>query len=585
MSRARSAFARELAARQPRRDGPGKPRTWCFLPYDQLSDGMGLLAARDPREVGIVLVEHPGKAARRPYHRQKLALVLANLRHFALEQAARGVAVRHVIAGPEGYAGALTAAAAELGPLLVHEPAERELRAELAPLYGGPLVHRPHEGWLTTPEQFRRASAGPPWRMDAFYRLVRRERDVLMERGKPLGGKLSFDSENREPYRGEPPPPSPPRFAPDEITREVAELVEQRFASHPGQLDLASLPATRDDAERLWAWALRACLPVFGPYEDAMSTRSSGLFHSRISALLNLHRLLPARVLADVLAADLPLASKEGFVRQILGWREFVRHVHRETDGFRRVPGLESDEAAPSFLGAQRPLPTAFWPGAPSGLACLDHVVAGVWREAYSHHITRLMVLGNLATLLDVSPRQLTDWFWIAYSDAYDWVVEPNVLGMATFAAGELMTTKPYVAGAAYLERMSDYCTGCRFHPKKSCPITPMYWAFLDRHAERLAGNPRMLVPLAALRKRSAERRAADRATFEEVSRALAAGQPVLLAGEQLSLGASSAIARNGGSASGDRGSGEPATATRRAGKGALAPGPKRGAKRSAKPQ
>ena len=325
MSRARSAFARELAARQPRPEAPGgprarsgKPRTWCFLPYDQLSDGMGLLATRDPREVGIVLVENPGKAARRPYHRQKLALVLANLRHFALEQAARGVAVRHVVAGPEGYAGALAAAAAELGPLLVYEPAERELRAELAPLYGGPLVHRPHEGWLTTPEQFRRASAGPPWRMDAFYRLVRRERDVLMAGGKPLGGKLSFDSENREPYRGEPPPPTPPRFAPDEITREVGELIEQRFASHPGQLDLASLPATRADAERLWAWALRACLPVFGPYEDAMSTRSSGLFHSRISALLNdLHpsqHLAQLGLVPDVIILDplRPIAFPNG---------------------------------------------------------------------------------------------------------------------------------------------------------------------------------------------------------------------------------------------------------------------------------
>lgn len=539
MSRKSSSFARELSARQPSPRAPdGKARTWCFVPYDQLSDGIGLLAARDPREVGVVLVENPQKAARRPYHRQKLAMVLANLRHFALEQAARAVAVRHVVAGPEGYAGALAAASAELGPLLVHEPAERELRVELAPLLERKqLIGRPHEGWLTTADQFRRASAKPPWRMDAFYRLVRRERDVLMERGKPVGGKLSFDSENREPYRGAPPPPAPPSFSPDEITREVGALIEERFASHPGRLDLASLPATRDDAERAWRWALAECLPVFGPYEDAMSKRSSGLFHSRVSPLLNLHRLLPARVLADALAAELPLASKEGFVRQLLGWREYVRHVHRETDGFRRVPGMESPDAAPSFLGAERPLPAAFWPGAPSGLACLDHVVADVWREAYSHHITRLMVLGNLANLLDVSPRQLTDWFWIAYSDAYDWVVEPNVLGMATFAAGDLMTTKPYVAGAAYLERMSDYCEGCRFHPKKTCPITPMYWAFLERHAERLAGNPRMVVPLAALRKRAADRRAADRATFERVSAALAAGLPVPLPGEQLALG------------------------------------------------
>ncbi len=528
MSKPPGAFVRELAARQPRPENPvGGPRTWCFVPYDQLHEGLGLLAERDPRELGVVLIENPGKAARRPYHRQKLALVLANLRHFALEQAARGVAVRHVVAGEDGYAGALTRAARELGPLIVHEPAERELRVELAPLLGEALRGRPHAGWLTTEDQFRRSqrAAKPPWRMDAFYRLVRRELDLLMERGKPAGGKLSFDEENRQRYRGEPPAPRPPRFVPDEITMEVAALIERAYASHPGQIDLASLPSTAADAEALWSWALRECLPTFGPFEDAMSRSSSGLFHSRVSALLNLHRLLPARVLRDAVAAPIPLASKEGFVRQIVGWREFVRHVHRATDGFRRVPGLEDAEAAPSFLGAQRPLPRAYWRGAPSGLACLDHVVDGVWREAYSHHITRLMVLGNLATLLDVSPRQLTDWFWVAYTDAYDWVVEPNVLAMATYGAGDVMTTKPYIAGAAYLERMSDYCGGCRFHPKKTCPITPLYWAFLDRHAERLADNPRMTVPLAALRKRAPERRAADAATFARVSQLLGEGR------------------------------------------------------------
>lgn len=531
--KARSLFARELAARQP---GPesrrGGARRWCYVPYDQLHDGLGLLAREDPRDLGVVLIEHPGKAARRPYHRQKLALVLTNLRHFALEQAARGVAIRYLVADERGYAGALAQAARELGPLTVAEPAERELRNELAPLADNTLRFEPHEGWLTTSEHFRRAhpkAAEGPFRMDAFYRLVRRELGVLMERGKPLGGKLSFDADNRQPYRGEPAAPAPPRFAPDPITREVGELVEQRFATHPGQLDLTALPATLADAETLWAWALHQCLPTFGPFEDAMSTRSSGLFHTRISALLNLHRLLPRRVLADALAAPIPLASKEGFVRQILGWREFVRHVHLATDGLRRLGGrataIEAGHAAPSFLGAARPLPPVYWGGAPSGLACLDHVVADVWREGYSHHITRLMVLGNLAALLEVSPRQLTDWFWVAYTDAFDWVVEPNVLGMATFAAGDLMTTKPYIAGAAYIDRMSDYCKRCAFSPKRDCPITPMYWAYLQRHATALAGNPRMLVPLAALRKRSASARAEDQRTFERVSAALAEGR------------------------------------------------------------
>lgn len=263
-----------------------------------------------------------------------------------------------------------------------------------------------------------------------------------------------------------------------------------------------------------------------------MSTRSRGLFHTRISALLNLHRLLPRRVVAEVAALDIPLASKEGFIRQVLGWREFVRHVHRETEGFRRIGGptdRQTDPAPgsePAFLDADWPLPPAYW-GTPSGFNCLDSVVREVWEDAYSHHITRLMVLANIATLLSVRPRELTDWFWVAYADAYDWVVEPNVLGMGTYAVGDLMTTKPYVSGAGYIHRMSDYCAACAFDPKKNCPLTDLYWQFLARNRERLAGNVRVSVPLRALEKRTAGRRERDVRVLAVVRERLAAGQPV----------------------------------------------------------
>jgi len=519
----RSRFARELSELQRDRDLAG--RRWIYVPYDQLNV-FGPLASLEPQEAGLLLIEHPGKAARRPYHRQKLALVLANQRHFALEQAARGVAVDYRVAGEGGYAEVVRQAASELGPLQMQEPAERELREELRPLLGRELSQVPHAGWLTTPAQFERAApTGPPYRMDAFYRLVRRELNVLMERGKARGGRFSFDSENRKPYRGEPPAPEPLRFSPDPITLEVGDLIERRYAQHPGQLDLTRLPATRADAERQLHWALADCLPTFGPFEDAMSTASSGLFHTRLSPLINLHRLLPSVVLAQVLAAPIPLASQEGFVRQVLGWREFVRHVHRATDGFRKLPaGVAGQPAAPSALEAARPLPPAYW-GERSGLACLDHVVKDVWREAYSHHITRLMVLGNLASLLDLSPRELTDWFWVAYVDAYDWVVEPNVLAMGTFAVADLMTTKPYISGAAYIQRMSDYCRDCSFDPKRNCPITSLYWAFLARNEQRLSDNQRMMVPLAALRRRPEARRTHDARIFQAVSDRLAKGQ------------------------------------------------------------
>jgi len=544
-----SDFTEEFKKLQPK----SGPRRWLFVPYDQLSDQMGPLSRERPGDLGIILVESLWKADRRPYHKQKLALVIANLRHFALEQARRGVAVRHVIAqGP--YRQALEPLVAELGAIQALAPAERELRSDLDKLStGGKLAYLPHEGWLTEPGQFQSACGKkPPWRMDAFYRQVRRDNGILMDQGKPVGGKFSMDMENRLPWRGRPPAPEPPTFPVDPIKREVGDLIQREFARHPGRLDIRALPATREDAEQIWAWARRECLADFGPYEDAMSLRSRGLFHTRISSLVNLHRLLPSRVLADVMALDIPLSSKEGFVRQVLGWREFVRHVHLATDGCRDLPAgpcpvqpvpgdggyrrwsgkpwapagttTGSDGGAdPSYLEGDTPIPRAYW-GEPSGLACLDHVVASVWEEGYSHHITRLMILSNLATLLDVRPRELTDWFWVAYTDAYDWVVEPNVLGMGTFALGDVMVSKPYVSGAAYINRMSDYCTVCAFDPKINCPVTSLYWAFLARHRDTLQGNPRLQMPMASLGKRDASQKRRDQQVFRKVRDTLIEG-------------------------------------------------------------
>ena len=523
-----SPFRTELARRQT----DPTDRRWLFVPYDQLTDTLGPLAREAPEELGVVVVEAPVKGGRRPYHKQKLALVLANLRHFTLEQAARGVAIRHVVS-PGGYSDALAPLVRKLGPLRMMEAAERELRADLDPLVAeGGLEVLPHEGWLTTEDDFERgAGASPPWRMDAFYRRVRQRTGVLMEDGKPLGGKYSFDAENRKAWDGDPPAAIPPDFPLDPVKEEVVALVQDRFREHPGTLRPAALSATREDAETLWRWARGECLPRFGPFEDAMSVRSRSLFHTRVSGLLNLHRLTPRRVVDDILELDIPLASCEGFLRQILGWREFVRHVHRATDGFREIPGWEGvperdGGAAPSFLGADGPLPDAFW-GTPSGLHCLDHVVEGVWEEGYGHHITRLMVLSNLATLLDVDPRALTDWFWVAYTDAYDWVVEPNVLAMGTFAVGELMTTKPYVSGTPYIRKMSDYCGECALDPDETCPISDLYWAFLERHRSRLEGNRRLALPLASARRRDEARKASDIRVFNTVRERMGAGQPV----------------------------------------------------------
>ena len=510
-----SVFLQRLRAHTP----TSGERRWVYVPYDQLTAAVGPLSEAAPETLGIVLIESRHKPGLRRYHKQKLAWILSSQRHFALEQAQRGVQVDYRFSD-QPYAAVLERVIAERGPLVMMQAAERELRLALDPLVrAGRIRVQPHGGWLSTEADFVKAGKGP-FRMDPFYRHLRKKTGILMQDGKPLGGKVSHDADNRRPWKGTPPAPEPPSFVVDEITEEVLVLIQETFSDHPGALDGSQIPASQEQAQALWEWAKEQCLIHFGPYEDAMSTGSRGLFHTRIAPLLNLHRLLPLQVVQDVLAMDVPLNSKEGFVRQILGWREFVRHIHRVTDGMRSLDGAPLVDP----LVRQGDLPAAYWGGSPSGLRCLDLEVQAVWETGWTHHIPRLMVLSNIATLLDVAPAQLSHWFWVGFVDAFDWVVEPNVLGMGTYGVGEVMTTKPYVSGANYIHKMGDACKGCAFHPKKNCPITPMYWAFLGRYAAHFSGNHRMNIVMALLKKRPEEKRSMDQAVLDWVREVLGQG-------------------------------------------------------------
>jgi deoxyribodipyrimidine photolyase-related protein len=488
------------------------PKQWLFVAYDQLNMALGPMATVPPKDLGLIFIETTWKPSLRDYHKQKLALLLTNMRHFALEQAQRGHTVRYV-ASRTSYGQTLAELGHTLGPIDCITPAEHELRCDIAEH----VRFVPHNGWLSDAADFARLGA-PPWRMEAFYKHMRRKLGIMMDGPQPRGGKWSFDADNRKRWPGTPPAPTPPTFAPDAITQEVCALVQAQFGNHFGVLRPEALPASLADAAAAWDWAQTHCLPLFGPYEDAMSQHSATLFHTLISPLLNLQRLQARQVVDAALSRkDVPLPSLEGFIRQIIGWREFVRHVHTQTDGLQRVPTTNA-------LRATLPLPPAYW-GTPSGMNCLDTVVQNVVEHGYSHHITRLMVLSNIATLIAADPRALTDWFWFAYIDAYDWVVEPNVLGMGTFALGDLMITKPYVSGAAYINKMSDYCKGCAFNPAKNCPITPMYWAFLARHQGSLKDNHRMAIPLMGLQRREPGRRDHDARIFAWVQQELTAGR------------------------------------------------------------
>lgn len=527
-------FLQTIAKHAPK-SAEAKSRRWIYVPYDRLHDGVGPLSETDPKNTVIVLMESRANETRRGYHKKKMTLVLSSMRHFALEQAERGCRIVYGVS-PTSFADGLLSLQQKWKwtELLVNRPAERELRIELRDAAEAGLRTRivQDSAWLSTTEEFEAIFGKPEttttttttpsrrqYLMDRFYRAMRQKTGILMQRGKPVGGKWSYDEENRKPYRGEVPVPKRPSFPPDAITLEVMAFIEQCHPNHFGSIEGFDLAVTRADAEAVWAFALAQLLPHFGPWEDAMNVAEPDLFHSMTSPLINLTRLRPEDIVRDVAeayeAGKIPLGSAEGFIRQIIGWREFMRHIHDATDGFRTI----EPNGAPSYLDAHRKLPAVYW-GKPSGMRCMDTVVAGVVENGWSHHITRLMVLSNLATLCGFSPRELTDWFWFAYVDAYDWVVETNVLGMGTFADGGLTATKPYVSGAAYINRMSDFCGKCALDPKKSlgpgsCPFTALYWSFLEQQEQKLAHLHRMSMPLQSMRKKTPAERTALRQRAE----------------------------------------------------------------------
>ena len=500
---------------------------WFFVPYDQLNHDIFPWADSDRGSNGLIFVESSKKGNSKNFHKQKLALLLSNMRHFSEEAKSLGHPVIYK-STKLGYSEVLEELYEQLGSIKVVKPAERELRIELESLLSnGKVQFLEHAGWLTKRSWFLESVGDkPPFRMDRFYQRVRKETGILMEQEKPVGGKYSFDSENRFPWKGDPATQIELEYGVDKIDQEVMDLVNDKFSSHPGQCDLSKVPTTLEQNIDSLNWAL-INLPNFGRYEDAMSTKSRYLFHSKLATSINLHRLSPRKVIDSALSTQAPLNSLEGFFRQMI-WREYVRHIHEVTDGFRALEVFDKDSGEPNFLNQNNPLPETFW-GKKSGFNCLDTVVDSVMDEGWTHHIPRLMILSNFANLLDINPRELTTWFHEAFIDAYDWVVEPNVLGMGTYSLGDAMMTKPYISGTPYINKMSDYCKSCKFNPKKDCMVSNLYWAFLERHKSAFEGNIRMAMPLRSLAKRSDEKKEQDKLSFEYILSTLSRDEEVMI--------------------------------------------------------
>jgi deoxyribodipyrimidine photolyase-related protein len=437
----------------------------------------------------VVLIESLERLRLRPYHKRKLGLILAAMRHYAAALQARGflVDVRTADSFLDGLRAHCEAYAVErLVCMAGAEYTTRRFQESLAATLAIPVDILPNTLFLS--EQW--PPARPPKRMEPFYREMRKRTGLLMEPdGQPTGGVWNFDRENRKRYDGRPVPP-PLQFAPDATTRDALADIERLCADAIGSTADFDLPVTRTQALQALADFVARRLPDFGPFEDAMSTKEPLLFHSLLSPLLNIGLLEPlevCRAAVDAYAAgQAPLASVEGFVRQIIGWREYVYLRYWEL-----MPELLEANA----WQARRPLPDFFWSGA-TRMHCLNQVIERVLQTGYSHHIERLMLICNFALLAGLEPAAVNAWFLECYVDAYEWVVTPNVIGMGLNADDGQVATKPYIASAAYINRMSDYCRSCRYrHNQRSgpdaCPFNLLYWNFLAEHETRLRANPR----------------------------------------------------------------------------------------------
>ena len=486
---------------------------------DQLDEDASALDGFDPAQDLLWMAEVDGESTHVPSSKQRTTLFLSAMRHFAELLRARGWPLTYRLIDEPGNAGTLAGelarSLAELKPqrLVMTAPGDwRVLQAlrGVAQAQGLELELRDDRHFYCTVREFARHAEGrKSLRMEFFYREMRHKTGVLMEGGKPLGGAWNYDTENRGSFGKAGPGlvPAPTRFAPDAITREVMALVNARFPGNPGTNDRFAWPVTRAQALQVLEGFIAQRLPSFGLYQDAMWAGEAWLYHAHVSSSLNLKLLNPREVVAAAErayhAGAAPLAAVEGFIRQVLGWREYVRGLY-----WTRMPALAGGNA----LDAQAPLPAFYWSGE-TDMACLRDAITQTLREGYAHHIQRLMVTGLYALLLGAAPREVHQWYLGVYVDAIEWVELPNTLGMSQYADGGLMASKPYVASGKYIQRMSNHCRGCRYDPatatgEDACPFTTLYWDFLGRHEALLSGNPRMAMQLKNLRRLDAAERA-----------------------------------------------------------------------------
>ncbi len=507
---------------------------------DQLDEASSAFDGLDPSQDCLLMIEGAQESTHVWSHKIRTTLFLSAMRHFAETLVARGWRVDYRgldTHGDVSLAVGLIAALEQHRPLKLIgvEPGDCRVRSDLdtaietvaaqALTTGGHSLDRLIEWredrhFLCSLPQFKKwAGKSTSLRMEFFYRQMRKQYRVLMDdSGEPVGGQWNFDADNRKSFGKAGPQnvPSTPRFEPDAVTRDVISLVNEKFAGHPGELDQFNWPTSRAQALQALDAFIKDRLPGFGPHEDAMWTHLDFGWHSLLSSSLNLKLLHPLEVILAAEAAwkerDLDLASVEGFIRQILGWREFMRGVY-----FLDMPGLKTA----NHYGHQNALPAWYWTGN-TKMNCMRQAIRQTLSNGYSHHIQRLMLTGMFGVTAQIEPQQVCDWYLAVYVDAVEWVELPNTAGMALFANGGRFTSKPYIASGAYVKRMSNYCSGCQYQPETragagACPMTALYWNFLDMHEESFANNPRTALMVKNLQRMNDAERNSVRATAKHM--------------------------------------------------------------------
>jgi deoxyribodipyrimidine photolyase-related protein len=497
---------------------PARVRHLAIILGDQLDEESTALRDFDAAQDVVWMAEVREESTHVWSAKQRIAVFLSSMRHFADALRTRGFAVVYRSLDAQGNQGTLALelakAIGQLQPagLVLTAPGDwrvlQALRA-VATQHQVPLDLRDDAHFFSTVREFASYAEGrKQLRLEHWYRALRQKHGILMDGNEPVGGQWNFDADNRESFGKEGPQhvPPPTRFLPDDLTQEVIALVNTHFADHPGTLDSFGWPVTRQQALVALQAFIAERLPLFGKYEDAMWSGEAWLYHSHLSCALNLKLLNPREVVHAAEQAyrngSAPLAAVEGFIRQILGWREYVRGIY-----WTQMP----DYLGRNALNAQAELPDWYWTGK-TEMACLKDAITQTLQFGYAHHIQRLMVTGLYALLLGARPQAVHGWYLSVYVDAVEWVELPNTLGMGQFGDGGLMASKPYVASGKYIQRMSNHCKGCPYDPgqstgAKACPFTTMYWDFLARHENLLKRNPRMAMQLKNLGRLDADTR------------------------------------------------------------------------------